>query len=707
MVKKVVSLFLVAVMLCGCASVPAENTTLYTVSQIRVAGGLELPAWVTERLHGGESQEGEQGEHGSLPIDTYYDNTASMFGYGVMSSQAGEDGFSMSHLITALREVNSMWDGNAGYEASNYILESGQDGTLRWVEKGENYIWTHYNGEKDNFYTGRTGNYGSLPMRDEEKAGPMAMLLYDTQSADGSTIRAKLNTDAINVMMTDLEEQGLNNVAFFNAIHNQILSKGGYAVCILAVKCRFQGETYRPNPHELSSDVLTKTIDGSRPLYLVMTGPDEQLGYYVEDLLDNLYAQNDLMGENFQLVYFQPGIGYVNFARGDTGAYERQKTVLQEQLETEVWFPESVEDARKFDNCNWDQSVFSRLLSLQQQTGNSAGAAVNLFQVDDYKQAEGIYAFTYQAVQGGTQTADRFVLNCYLSIPDQEASGLKTDLHVVPVVENDNIYATRFWYTAAGAAETGQEDEREEQEPAGRTPAGRPAVTAAPTPTRRPSTVTSLPENGDEGEASQTRDGQEDVSETKGLFSWLKNLFGSGTETAAVSVPDLTWQTDINTEVALKNILNIETQTLYCQDGLLYTQDGEPLKEENLALTTTRTRVEEKQMAAALPDGPVLQIRVTGKAEDFKGSVTLFDLPVYVTHEADISLPDWVEAYNDADGSDWENTYRFAYSCQLLFEGEGDGAGIDPQEFREQNAVLLKDIVIVLTELPVPQAETN
>lgn len=698
MCRKVIALLLSAALLCGCSGRVAADASLYSAAQIRAAGGLVLPDWVTERLHGTEGQEGDSPASETMHIDTYYDNTASMYGYGLMSSETGEDGFAMAHLITALREVNSMWNGNESYEVSNFILESGEDGTLRWVEKNENYVWTHYKGDKEGFYTGRAGNLGSLPMRDDEKAGPMAMLLYDTRNSNGTTIEAKLDTDAINVMMTDLEEQGLNNVAFFNAIHNQILSKGGYAVCILAVKCRFRGETYRPNPHELSSEVLTKMVDNSRPLYLVMTGPDTQLGYYVEDLLDNLNAQNDILGENFQLVYFQPGIGYVNFAKSDTGAYERQKTVLQKHLETKVWFPESVQDARKFDNCDWEKSQFAQLLSLQQQTGNSDSSAVNLFQVEDYKETEGMYAFTYQAVQGGNSSADRFVLNCYLSIPDQQSTGLKTDLHIVPVVENDGIYATRFWYTAN--SEEAQEEKEAMRESRDRAP----GATETPAPTRRPA-ATPSEDSGRTRREQETSQSDQDGTEKQGFFSRLQGLFGTETPKEEPGIPDLTWKTDVNTEVSLKNTLTIETQNLICQNGLLYTEDGAPLKEEALSLTQTRTRTTVDQMRADLPDGPVLRITVTGKEKDFKGGVELFDLPVYVTYEADVSLPEWIADFNDADGTDWEKTYRFAYSCQLLFEGEGTGAGIDPEEFREQNAVLLKDIVIVLTELPVQETK--
>lgn len=227
---------------------------------------MRLPSWVYERKESSTTT----AEDERTGVNFYYDNTRSM--YPFVCNEAGKSSNQVTGALVGVMKAMRVLLQQDTTDNRVYTLQEGGTGddTLRWREfNGE--LHDHF-GTKD-FYTFK----GELPKENGTKQGPLSQLYFN----------GGLDPKDVNIVLTDLAEQGVNNTALASAINNNILAMDGCAAAVIAFQCDFNGEAIVPDPGKVSQ-TLKGNIYGQRPLYLIITGPAKETSAAYKVLCDAL-----------------------------------------------------------------------------------------------------------------------------------------------------------------------------------------------------------------------------------------------------------------------------------------------------------------------------------------------------------------------------------------------------------------------------------
>lgn len=302
--KRIICLLLamaMALSLCACGSRtsrPVSSRTERGDSDMENAGSAEdssaaevvestgsevlIPEWVYDRKESLSTSVKDS----KVGVNFYYDNTISM--YPFVCDVSGNSGNAVEgSLVGVIKSVRELMQQDS--ESRSYTLQlTGKDNTLHWAEfSGE--IHDHF-GTKD-FYT-FTGNF---PRPNGVYQGPLFQLYYNSG----------LDENDVNIVLTDLAEQGVNNTALASAINNNILIEDGSAAGMIAFMCDYNGKAIVPKPLNVS-ETMGGNVNGRRPLYLIITGPERETKRAFETLCDAL-QQYLTEGEDYFTVYQEVG----------------------------------------------------------------------------------------------------------------------------------------------------------------------------------------------------------------------------------------------------------------------------------------------------------------------------------------------------------------------------------------------------------------
>lgn len=198
------------------------------------------------------------------PVRIYMDNTGSMQGFifdEIMNDNHVDPKF--VHMMRAFREME-----NTFFKTSCYTIhQNEQTGGIRnWLEY-EGSIYHDFNYKE--FYFSWTNDDD-----DGNVNGPLSLLYLD---------KGDLDPGCINIVMTDLAEQNVNNTQLAQEIY-KMCSKNGCDAYMLAFQFDYHGEAEVADPDRING-IISKRIDGPRPYYVIFTGPSPYIDRYMEQFL--------------------------------------------------------------------------------------------------------------------------------------------------------------------------------------------------------------------------------------------------------------------------------------------------------------------------------------------------------------------------------------------------------------------------------------
>ena len=364
--KRFIGLILVAAMalsLCGCGKGRGNSVESY-----------EVPGWVAERnghVNGSE-------EAAPSVVNFFYDNTTSMYpfvcnakGKSNVNGKAAVSG-TLVNWMSAMREILQQYNG------VTYTLRQDESGSLHWFGYDGD---VRNNFSNKDFYT----HDGEFPTDGDASVGPLAQLYYPNESHT-------FDPAALNIVLTDLAEQSVNNTELAAHINREILSQDGYAAALIAVNCPFHGVAYVPNPDKISQLKKGK-VDGMRPLYMILTGPEERLRTVYSSLISAMNVQGMSEGED----YFTT----IQSAEDTVNRVDEKEIVIP---------PSLIESEKNSFKKYMENSVFYDNFALEQLNESEEA---NLFGSDAYLSAD-MNVFNYAKAKG----SKRMVLNYYIPIPE-------------------------------------------------------------------------------------------------------------------------------------------------------------------------------------------------------------------------------------------------------------------------------------------------
>lgn len=195
---------------------------------------------------------------GSTKANLYFDNTMSMYGYICNNTNK------KSNFTIVCQELASIIKGYN--EFSINALMSNSDRLLKWKDIGASGFEKF---KTRNFYTFSDGkNKGSFD-RNNGEYGPLQSLFENSSDF--------VNFDELNLFITDLAEQELNNKLLAQKINDIVLEKEDHSVALYCVKSNFSG--YASVPASGVTDdgtvemINNNNFEGARPFYCIIVGP--------------------------------------------------------------------------------------------------------------------------------------------------------------------------------------------------------------------------------------------------------------------------------------------------------------------------------------------------------------------------------------------------------------------------------------------------
>lgn len=337
----------------------------------------DLPDWLAQKQEASSALGEGSGtlDKKEIQVDFFYDNTQSMDGYvrGQDLSYGDPDGL-LVRTLTALRNINRE------YSATMYTMQP-ENGILHWAEY-QGRLYDDFS--KKEFYT-YSGNYYN-------KQGPLRSLFFG---------EGVVNPKNINVFVTDLCEQGVDNAELAHQINENILTQEGYAAAIIAMKAHFNGKPSYPDPEKVNSmSDPNQVVHQPRPYYIILTGPYSYLSRYLSDFEENMKEVKK--GEDYYLSVYRPGSGVEPVSFGDIRTV-RDADYIEEMDES------TLDDVNLPVNLN---------LSVQ-RIGNTQ--IPQLFKTDDYLNVLGFnYLDSRQAVN--LNKTQRMVLNFFLPVTTEDGN---------------------------------------------------------------------------------------------------------------------------------------------------------------------------------------------------------------------------------------------------------------------------------------------
>lgn len=308
-------------------------------------------------------------ESAVVPVKVYFDNTGSMEGFTIDKDGKRKPCSLYSKLMRCLRDMGRM------QTIEYYVLGVNEQD---WVLYEESIY--------DNFYT-----EGFHVWWKSGQPGPLSKLYMNN----------RINDQCVNIVLTDLAEQRLNNTQLAEQIQ-KLCDEKDCEADLYAFKFDFNGATQVPDPNA-ASGMLEQMVHDEKPYYMIITGKTDYMQKYrnelktlfndagMEEGKDFFWATNQSVVQKKTLtmadIVFEPFAGY-------------------EQIFMEY---ENSRKAEKAKEDSTDEDAGSELKTYSK----------NLCQYEDTGQlCPGIEfaAFYYQKVEGVSKKQGDWRLNFYIPL---------------------------------------------------------------------------------------------------------------------------------------------------------------------------------------------------------------------------------------------------------------------------------------------------
>ncbi len=268
-----------------------------------------VPASITELK---EKLEGiEPSFSGTEKVNLYFDNTKSMHGFVCAGS-----GKSSTFSIVLEETINMM----EAYENSNIkVLKLNKTSNLLYWDNNDKKIITPVefkNGfrQKD-FYT----YYGEFDNSNGDY-GPLQMLFKDDSI---------VNFDELNIFITDLAEQELNNAELAKKINDIVQSREDQSVALYRISSNFSGYVAVPIPMDTNSGGMMRMLDNSnfnskRSFYCLIIGPTIEVVGLCKDMDNCLESLGLIKGSDYDYlsVLSHRGLTYSSIENAEAKAFD-------------------------------------------------------------------------------------------------------------------------------------------------------------------------------------------------------------------------------------------------------------------------------------------------------------------------------------------------------------------------------------------------
>ena len=207
-----------------------------------------------------------------LPVKLFMDNTGSMTGYTI-----NKYGYSQKPCSEFVKLMSSIRDMGMMQKTKYYVLDA------------ETYEWKRY--KKSLYNNFSKSNFYIYWPKASKQSGPLTKLYMEEL----------LDSDYINIVMTDLSEQNLNNTALAEQIQ-KMCTEGGCEADLYAFKFVFNGKTQVPSPDSLSEMLSKNIVNKRKPYYMIITGPKNAMAQYRKGFRESLKNYGLKVGKDYYTV---------------------------------------------------------------------------------------------------------------------------------------------------------------------------------------------------------------------------------------------------------------------------------------------------------------------------------------------------------------------------------------------------------------------
>ncbi len=272
---------------------------------------------------------------GTTKANLYFDNTQSMYGYICNNIE------SSSMFTISCRDLADVIKGYNDYTIN--ALFPNDKNILKW-ESIDAYRFNGFT-EKD-FYT-----YKGIFNEKNGEYGPLQTLL------DSNT--TPVNFDELNVFITDLAEQELNNKRLAEKINDIVLEKENHSVALYCITSMYSGKASVPISgvtEDGKADMLTQKYEGERPFYCLIVGPTIEVVSLCDEFDETLKSSGLAEGSDFNSVRIlsKRGLKYSPMTKGsfEVDVFDNLYVDYQNEYNDYEMFPESLNFANTNLNFN-------------------------------------------------------------------------------------------------------------------------------------------------------------------------------------------------------------------------------------------------------------------------------------------------------------------------------------------------------------------
>ena len=228
----------------------------------------------------------------SVKANLYFDNTQSMYGY---INAASNFAVACGDLIETVK-------GYANYSMNALVRKD--NGFLGWGNVDIS------NFRSKDFYTFNKGSFNNAA----GEYGPLGLLFKNANSP--------VNFDELNVFITDLAEQQLNNKELAQRINEVLTENDNRSAALYYINSNFSGLASVPVPSSVVSGQVRMTDEnytGTRPFYCLIVGPTSEAVNICNVLNDSLKGSGLQSGRDFDYltVLSKRGLQYTPISKMD------------------------------------------------------------------------------------------------------------------------------------------------------------------------------------------------------------------------------------------------------------------------------------------------------------------------------------------------------------------------------------------------------
>ena len=228
----------------------------------------------------------------SVKANLYFDNTQSMYGY---INAASNFAVACGDLIETVK-------GYANYSMNALVRKD--NGFLGWGNVDIS------NFRSKDFYTFNKGSFNNAA----GEYGPLGLLFKNANSP--------VNFDELNVFITDLAEQQLNNKELAKRINEVLTENDNRSAALYYINSNFSGLASVPVPSSVVSGQVRMTDEnytGTRPFYCLIVGPTSEVVNICNVLNDSLKGSGLQSGRDFDYltVLSKRGLQYTPISKMD------------------------------------------------------------------------------------------------------------------------------------------------------------------------------------------------------------------------------------------------------------------------------------------------------------------------------------------------------------------------------------------------------